>query len=84
MHYTVKRYDYMLLGISLIIIGAIASLDIIINKQQFVDLWMQWQWLPLTPDHVDGYVQILLILLNIFTGSIAAQCLFYSSNKKHF
>lgn len=77
----VKRIDYTLVGLSLIVIGAIASMDMILNKQNLAELWILWDWFPLTPAHIDGYVQILLILLNIFTGSIAGQCLFYSATK---
>lgn len=79
-----KRWHYMVVGGSLVMFGAIASLDIILSKQELAELWFLWGWFPLTGDHVEGYVQIIIILLNIFTGSLAANCLFYALNKKNF
>jgi hypothetical protein len=84
LNFSNKRLDYILLSISLIVIGAIASLDMILHKQQMAELWVLWGWFPLTPDHIDGYMQTLIILLNIFTGSIAAQSLFYGLNRRSF
>ena len=84
LNYSHKRYDYIFLSISLILIGAIASLDMVLNKQQMAELWVLWGWFPLTPSHIDGYMQTLIILLNIFTGSLAAQCLFYGLNRRSF
>ena len=83
-NYSEKRYDYILLSFSLIIIGAIASLDIILHKQQMAELWRIWGWFPLSHEHIDGYMQTLIVLLNIFTGSVAAQCLFYGLNRREF
>lgn len=79
-----KRHQFIVLSASLILIGAVASLDMIINKQQMAALWGVWGWFPLTPEHIDGYMQVLIVLLNIFTGSVAAQCLFYGLNKRAF
>jgi hypothetical protein len=84
LNFSKKRLDYILLSVSLIIIGAIASLDMILHKQQMAELWVLWGWFPLTPSHIDGYMQALIILLNIFTGSIAAQSLFYGLNRRSF
>ena len=84
LNFSKKRYDYILLSFSLIAMGAIASLDMILHKQQMAELWVLWGWFPLTPDHIDGYMQTLIVLLNIFTGSVAAQCLFYGLNKRSF
>ena len=84
LNYSQKRFDYILLSASLILVGAIASLDMILNKQQMAEIWVLWDWFPLTPDHIDGYMQALIILLNIFTGSLAAQCLFYGLNRRSF
>ncbi len=77
---TKMRFEYILLSVSLIITGAIASLDMVLHKQQMAELWVLWDWFPLTPSHIEGYLQILIILLNIFTGSLAAQCLFFGIN----
>ena len=84
LNFSKRRYDYILLSVSLIFIGAIASLDMILNKQEMAELWVLWDWFPLTPAHIEGYMQAMIILLNIFTGSLAAQCLFYGLNKRSF
>lgn len=83
-NFSFKRYHYFVVSFSLIVIGAIASLDMIIHKQFMAELWAQQNVIPIQPEHIDGYVQILIILLNIFTGSIAAQSLFYSLNRRDF
>ncbi|MGH1486038.1 MAG: hypothetical protein ACRBCI_07435 [Cellvibrionaceae bacterium] len=84
LNFTQRRCDYILLSVSLIVIGAIASLDMILHKQQMAELWVLWGWFPLTPSHIEGYMQTLIILLNIFTGSVAAQSLFYGLNRRSF
>lgn len=79
-----KQRHYLLIGASLVLFGAIASFDIVLSKQELAELWVLWGWFPLTGQHVEGYMQIIIILLNIFTGSLAANCLFYGLNKKNF
>ncbi|MBX2809570.1 MAG: hypothetical protein KTR20_13175 [Cellvibrionaceae bacterium] len=34
-----------------------------------------------TANNIDGYMQAFMVLLNIFTGSVAAQCLFHGLNR---
>jgi len=84
LNHAARRGDYLLVSASLILFGAIASFDIVVSKQELAELWVLWGWFPLTGQHVEGYVQIIIILLNIFTGSLAANCLFYGLNKKNF
>lgn len=79
-----RQSHYLLIGASLVLFGAIASFDIVLSKQELAELWILWGWFPLTGQHVEGYMQIVIILLNIFTGSLAANCLFYGLNKKNF
>jgi len=79
-----KKSHYLLVGASLVLFGAIASFDIVVSKQELAELWILWGWFPLSGQHVEGYMQIIIILLNIFTGSLAANCLFYGLNKKNF
>ncbi len=79
-----KKSHYLLVGASLVVFGAVASFDIVLSKQELAELWVLWGWFPLTGQHVEGYMQIIIILLNIFTGSLAANCLFYGLNKKNF
>ena len=84
LNFAQRRFDYIALSLSLIIIGAIVSLDMILHKQQMAELWVLWGWFPLTADHIDGYMQALIILLNIFTGSVAAESLFDGLNRRSF
>ena len=79
-----RKSHYLLVGGSLVLFGAIASFDIVLSKQELAELWVLWDWFPLTGQLVEGYMQIIIILLNIFTGSLAANCLFYGLNKKNF
>lgn len=78
-----KRYDYILVSFSLIAIGVIASTDMIFNKSTMISIWVD-QWPSLTTESAEDYIQVLIILLNIFTGSIAAQSLFHGLNKRAF
>lgn len=78
-----KRYDYILVSLNLIAIGMIASTDMIFNKSSMISIWVN-QWPSLTAELAADYIQVLIILLNIFTGSIAAQCLFHGLNKRAF
>lgn len=81
---SLTKVHYLVVGTSLVLFGAIASFDIVVSKQEIAELWVLWGWFPLTSQHVDGYMQIIIILLNIFTGSLAANCLFYGLNKRNF
>jgi len=79
-----RSFHYLLVGASLVLFGAIASLDIILSEHELAAIWFLWDWFPLSGEHVKAYVQIMIILLNIFTGSLAANCLFHGLNKKNF
>lgn len=79
-----KKWHYLSVGASLVTYGAIASFDIVLSKQELAELWVLYDWFPLTMQHVDGYMNVIIILLNIFTGSLAANCLFHGLNKKNF
>ncbi len=81
--HAVYRYDYILLSIALIAIGLIASVDIISNKQQMIAIWTA-QSNNLTLGTAEDYVQVIIILLNIFTSGTASQCLFYGLNKRAY
>lgn len=78
------KWHYLVVGASLVIFGAIASFDIVLSKQELAELWVLYGWFPLTMQHVEGYMQVIIILLNIFTGSLAANCLFHGLNKRNF
>ncbi|MFL0810461.1 MAG: hypothetical protein K6L76_08610 [Agarilytica sp.] len=78
------KWHYLVVGASLVTYGAIASFDIVLSKQELAELWVLYDWFPLTMQHVDGYMNVIIILLNIFTGSLAANCLFHGLNKNNF
>ncbi len=82
--HSTKQKHYILVSASLIIIGAIASFDMILSRDELAAIWVQWEILPLTHYHVESYMDVLIILLNIFTGSIAANSLFFGLNKNNF
>lgn len=84
LNYAGQRSHYLCHSLSLIVFGAIASLDMILSKQELAEIWVLWDWFPLTMDHINGYMQTLIILLNIFTGSVAANSLFYGLNRRNF
>ena len=72
-----------------ILFGTIASLDIVMSKEAIVaDLAViemsGLQRLLADPAMIDDYVNILVILLNIFTSSVAGNALFYGLNPRNF
>ena len=79
-----KKPHYLLVSFGLILYGAIASIDIVLSRNEMIALWMTYDWFPADQTHVDGYIQVVIVLLNIFTGSLAANCLFYGLNDKNF
>lgn len=83
-NYARNRLHYILLSASLITSGALASLDMVLSKQELAELWLLWANVPMTPAHIDGYMQTLILLLNIFTGSLAANSLFHGLNRNNF
>lgn len=79
-----KRRHYLLVSVSLMLFGAMASFDLVSSKEELTYLWRNWLHDDITPQKVDGFVQSLLILISIFTGSLASGCLFYGLNKRNF
>ena len=82
--YSTKQKHYILVSTSLIVVGAIASFDMILSRDELAAIWVKWDILPLTHYHIESYMDVLIILLNIFTGSIAANSLFFGLNKNNF
>ena len=74
---------------TLILFGAVVSLDIVISKEAIIadlvalEIEALQQVLADTA-MVDNYVNILVILLNIFTSSVAGNALFYGLNSRNF
>lgn len=81
--YADQWFHYVLCSVLLIILGTFASIDVLSVKEELLDSWIEVKWLGLTMDNIDSYIQILLILINIFTGSLAANTLFYGLCKKN-
>ena len=79
-----RQLHYILQSMTLIIFGAVASIDIIWSKQEIFDVLMARGWDVLTPAKADGYIQILIVLMNIFTGSLASSSLFHGLNRRNF
>ena len=71
------RLHFILCSMSLILLGTFATLDMLSAKQEILALWQQHQWIDLNADNVNDYIQVLIILLNVFTGSLAAGSLFH-------
>ena len=81
--YADQWFHYVLCSVLLIILGTFASIDVLSAKEELLESWIEVKWLGLTMDNIDSYIQILLILINIFTGSLAANTLFYGLCKKN-
>ena len=79
-----KQVHYIAVSGSLIILGAVALFDIILSRDELVSVWIEQQFVPLSEYHIEAYVNAIIMLLNIFTGSLAAGCLFHGLNKKNF
>jgi len=79
-----RRWHYIAHSLTLILFGALASLDIIWSKQEILYALAHKGWHFITAAQADGYIQILIIIMNIFTGSLAASSLFYGLNKDSF
>ena len=84
LNYAYQQWHYVIQSFTLIFFGLIASLDIIWSKQEILDAFTQLGWHSLMKIQIDGYIQVLLVMLNIFTGSFAANGLFYGLNRKNF
>ena len=72
-----KQTHYMITSVSLIVLGAFALFDIILSRDELVAIWLDTQFIPLSEYHIEAYVNAIIMLLNIFTGSLAAACLFH-------
>ncbi|MFK0572756.1 hypothetical protein [Endozoicomonas sp.] len=84
-----QKGHYITISGTLIFFGAFVSLDIVISKEaiiaDLVALEMEGLRTVLSnPVMIDNYVNILVILLNIFTSSVAGNALFYGLNSQNF
>ena len=82
-------WHYILVSISLILFGTVASLDIVLSKQEMMNMLAKMELQVLgnvleSQKSLDDYVDVLLILLNVFTSAIAGNALFYGLNRRNF
>ena len=83
------RWHYILSGLTLVFAGVLASVDIILSRGIIVEELRQieTEWarqLFESDDTVNNLVNVLIILLNIFTSSLSADVLFHGLNKRNF
>jgi len=83
------RWHFILSGLTLVIAGVVASLDIALSRDSIVEslknLNFEWARELFSNDAINAnLVNVLLILLNIFTSSLAAGVLFYGLNRRNF
>lgn len=81
LNYAHRKWHYIMHSCSLIFFGTLASLDIIMSKGEMAASWSQVSWISLNEENLDDYIQVLIVLLNIFTGSLAANGLFCGLNQ---
>ncbi|WP_461538323.1 hypothetical protein [Spongorhabdus nitratireducens] len=84
-----QLWHYVLVSFTLIKFGAVAGFDIVLSRQEIAEALAvsgELSWLPfqLTVETLDDYVNILVLILNIFTGSLAGNSLFYGLNRRNF
>ena len=84
-----QPWHYILVSMSLILFGTAASLDIVLSKQEMMIMLIESdsKLLRRLLEHhesLDDYVDVLLILLNVFTSAIAGNALFYGLNQRNF
>ena len=83
------RRHYIVAGLTLVFAGVLASIDIILSRTIIVEELRQieagWaQQIFEDDDTVNNLVNVLIILLNIFTSSLSADVLFHGLNRNNF
>ena len=71
------KIHFIVSSISLVLLGTFASIDMLSAREEVLILWQHNKWFYLDHDKIDDYTQVLIILINIFTGSLAANTLFH-------
>lgn len=84
-----KRWNFILIGLTLVLAGVLASIDIVLSRsdiiQELRNLDSAWAQRLFHDDATVGnMVNVLVILLNIFTSSLAADVLFHGLNRRNF
>lgn len=84
-----KRWNYILVGLTLVLAGVVASIDIVLSRgtivQELQNIDADWaQSVFGDEETLENMVNVLVILLNIFTSSLAADVLFHGLNRRNF
>ncbi|MGI9279602.1 MAG: hypothetical protein ACR2PX_08220 [Endozoicomonas sp.] len=84
-----KPWHYIAVSLFLILFGTLGSLDIVLSKDEMLEtlLLLNHEWLDLSGLNVqslDDYVNVLMLLLNVFTSALAGSALFYGLNRRNF
>ncbi|WP_062261885.1 hypothetical protein [Endozoicomonas arenosclerae] len=84
-----KPWHYIAVSLFLILFGTLGSLDIVLSKDEMLEtlLLLNYEWLNmsgLNPQSLDDYVNVLVLLLNVFTSALAGSALFYGLNRRNF
>lgn len=84
-----KPWHYIAVSIFLVMFGTLGSLDIVLSKDEMLKniLALDISWLTaieLTEETLDDYVNVLILLLNVFTSALAGSALFYGLNRRNF
>ena len=84
-----QRWHFVLSGLTLVVAGVVASIDIALSRDSILEalknLELQWARELFSDDSRNAnMVNVLLILLNIFTSGLAANVLFHGLNHRNF
>ena len=71
-----KRRQFIVTAVGLIFLGTFASVDILLASDEAIENFMRLPNHNIPRDTLRSLTQVLLVLVNIFTGSLAANVLF--------
>ncbi|MBU2896922.1 hypothetical protein [Vibrio hepatarius] len=72
-----KRSECIATALGLIFLGTFASVDILLASNEAIEMFMRWSNHHFSREILHSLTQVLLVLVNIFTGSLAANVLFH-------
>jgi len=72
-----KRSECITTALGLIFLGTFASVDILLASNEAIEMFMRLSNQHFSRDILHSLTQVLLVLVNIFTGSLAANVLFH-------
>ncbi|KEQ19599.1 hypothetical protein [Endozoicomonas numazuensis] len=85
----IKPWHFIAISLFLVLFGTLGSLDIVLSKDEMLEtlLLLNHEWLLLSglnAQTLDDYVNVLVLLLNVFTSALAGSALFYGLNRRNF